>query len=128
MYYFSFLGRNRLPYIFWSQRKRKNTDRLRNNQWRLQQNKNKLSTTSPQRVLFYMHSVDQCTPFPNQLIASISSYWCPHTLNTQLPMDGGQTCFIFRFGDQGEIRKFNIYKERWETEDPKQCWLCILII
>lgn len=33
--------------------------------------------------------------------------------------------FHFRFGDQGETRKFNIYKEKWETEDPKQCWLCI---
>ena len=35
------------------------------------------------------------------------------------------TCSIFRFGDQGEARTFDIYKEKWETEDPKQCWLCI---
>lgn len=39
--------------------------------------------------------------------------------------DGRQTCSMFRIEDQGETRKLNIYKERWETEDPKQCWLCI---
>ena len=27
-------------------------------------------------------------PIPNQLLASISSYWCPKPLNTKLPVDG----------------------------------------
>lgn len=76
--------------------------------------KTKLST-SAQRVLLYMHSVDQC------IKSKINSLLQSPATDAQLPVDGGQTCSIFRFGDQGETRKFNIYKEKWETEDPKQC-------
>lgn len=74
----------------------------------------KLSTTSAQRDLFYMHSIDQCTQPQFHL-----SYLCSNTSTTQLPVGGVQTRPIFRFGDQVETRKIYIYKGEWKTEDPK---------
>lgn len=107
-------------------KKKTKTDRLKTNQWRSQQ-KNKLSTTSAHCVLVYMHSVNQCTqsqikpikllPFP----AADDQTLYIH----RYPIHRGQTYSIYRFGDQCETRKLSIYKEKWETEDPKQCWLCI---
>ncbi len=105
----------------WSQWRRKNTEgRTTNDGYNKKQAQHNIDTTRSGLHAFSW----SVHPIPNQLLTSISSYWRSNTLNTQLPVDGGPTCSIFKFRDQSETRNF-IYKEKWETEAPKQCWLCI---
>lgn len=81
---------------------------------------NKLSTTSAQCALFYMHSVDQCTQPQFHL-----SYLWSNTSTTQLPVGGVQTCPIFRFWGSSWNKKVLYLQGRVKNRRSKSCWLCI---
>lgn len=102
---------------FWSQQKREYRQTVepmtttKNPQTNKQ--KNMLYTTSAQ-VFRCMHSVDQCTSTQNNSSPATEA----QTLECTDTADGV-------LGIYGEKTKCNLYKERSETKDSKQCWLCI---